>query len=61
MRTIANIVALLGFAALTAYTITGPALAGWTCQQVGNFTYCHNSQTGQRYTCQQVGNHTYCN
>ncbi len=61
MKTIISTAFFVAFAAMTAYAITGPALAGWTCQRVGHMQYCYNSQTGERYTCQQVGNNTYCN
>jgi hypothetical protein len=61
MTRIVSIVLFIAWAGIVGYTAIGPAMAGWTCQQQGNMTYCYNYQTGQSYTCQQVGNQTYCN
>ena len=61
MRTIISAAFFVAFAAITAYTITGPAMAGWTCQNFGNRVFCHNRQTNQSYTCFQLGNQTICN
>jgi hypothetical protein len=60
MKTLLNTAFFVAFAAITAWTITGPALAGWTCQTYGQQTQCWNSQTGQRYTCMKYGNQTQC-
>jgi len=50
------VIAMLALIALSA-----AASAGWTCNQVGDYTYCHDYATGQSYTCNRVGNYTYCN
>jgi hypothetical protein len=46
--------------AAIACLLASNAWAGVTCQQIGQFTYCSDSQ-GNRTTCQQIGNQTYCN
>ena len=43
-----------------ALTLASPALAGQTCQTVGQFTYC-NGDDGYRSTTNQVGNNSYTN
>jgi hypothetical protein len=62
MKTIISAAFFVAFAAITAYTVTGPAMAGWTCQQRGNFTNCYNNQTGEQYSCYSgYGGTTTCN
>jgi hypothetical protein len=52
--------------ALTLMFVAGTASAGFTCQQVGQFTYCNDTAggygtSGGSVTCQTVGDFTYCN
>ena len=46
--------------AAIACLLASNAWAGYTCQRVGQFTYC-SDQYGNQTTCQKVGNQTYCN
>jgi hypothetical protein len=50
------ILATLAVLALAASS----AMAGSTCQRIGNFTYC-SVDGGPSITCQRIGNFSYCN
>jgi hypothetical protein len=47
-------------AALALVALAAPASAGSTCNQIGQFTYCSDTN-GNRVTCNRIGQFTYCN